>query len=114
MRDTNQWMSELLAPLGVSGCESPMRRDCQDAYCVWQRQKERVLYASGRPFLRYVVLRVTLFLTPSEDAAAAKRRLLELLNVPPDSRAVFEKTEYLPEVSRRAVTVRCTLTEENP
>lgn len=114
MRDTNQWMSELLAPLDVPMCEAPMPRDCPGAYCVWQRQKERIVYASGKPFLRHIVLRVTLLLIPSEDAEAATRRLLQLLDARPDSHAVFEKTEYLPELSRRAVAVRCTLMEESP
>ncbi len=114
MRDTNQWMSELLSPLGVPMCEAPMPQDCAGAYCVWQRQRERILYASGKPYLRHVALRVTLVLPPSEDAEAALDRLLRLLNAPPGSRAAFEKTQYLPEASRRAVSALCTLTEETP
>ncbi len=114
MRDTNQWMSELLAPLEVPMCEAPMPQDCPGAYCVWQRQTERIAYASGKPCLRLVKLRVTLLLPPSEDAEAALGKLLALLDARPDSHAVFEKTQYLPDIDRRAVSVRCTLTEADP
>lgn len=114
MRDTNQWMSELLAPLEVPMCEAPMPKDCAGAYCVWQREKERIAYASGKPFLRRIVLRVTLLLPPSEDAEAALGKLLALLDERPDSHAVFLQTQYLPDIARRALAVRCTLMEENP
>lgn len=114
MRDTNQWMNKLLAPLEVPMCEAPMPKDCPGAYCVWQRERERIVYASGKPVLRHIALRVALLLPPSEDAEAALGRLLDLLDARPESRAVFAQTQYLPDIARRAVTVRCTLTEENP
>lgn len=110
MLDVTAILHEALTPLGLPCSEAPMRATDAETYIVWQPGEKRLVYASGGPVLERQLADITLVLPDGqrwqERSEQVRRAVLATGKA---AWITLEDVAFLPEIGRRAVTLRCSL-----
>ena len=85
---------------------------CPEGYIIWKMVREKLLYASGKPWLRQVTADVSLWLPGDADWQDVYGRAQWLLMQEGAWSNVFQGGEWVPELELRRVTLRVKLPQE--
>lgn len=112
MLDVTAILHGAISPLGYPCSEAPMRDTTADAYIVWQPGKARMVYASGEPVLERQTVDIAIVLPDGQRWQELCRQVREaVLATGQAAWCTLEGLQFLPDVGRRVVNVKCSLWE---
>lgn len=113
MRDVNKWLEEALRELKLPCSEEPMRESaCPEGYITWKMVREKLLYASGKPWQRQVTADVSLWLPGDADWQDVYGRAQWLLMQEGAWSMILKSADWLGDLQLRRVVLRVQLPPE--
>ena len=110
MLDVTAILHEALTPLGLPCSEAPMRATDAETYIVWQPGKKRMGYASGKIVFERQWADITLVLPDGQRWQKRSEQVRQaVLATGKAAWCTLEDVAFLPEIGRRAVTLKCSL-----